>query len=115
MFSLPPLEARSGAVPVGEVHIWRAWLDQPEPVVTATERLRSGDERLRASRGVGVVRRRRILARGALRAVLATYLDVPPESVSFAYDDLGKPELVGARSRRPPLHFSVSHADECCL
>jgi 4'-phosphopantetheinyl transferase len=112
---LPRLRTRAGFFPTGEVHIWRASLDQPDPVVEAASRLLSGDEIEHANRGVGAVRRRRILARGALRTALATYLNARPESLSFAYDAFGKPRLTGASVPRQPLFFSLARSGDCCL
>jgi 4'-phosphopantetheinyl transferase len=63
---------------------------------------------------VGIVRRRRILARGALRTALGRHLEVSPETISFAYDPDGKPGLASPR-RRQPVCFSVSYSGDCCL
>lgn len=63
-------------------------------------------ERLRASRGTGSVRRRRILLRGALRQVLGALLDLPPGRVPLV-EDAGRPLLANDRDVR----FSCSASD----
>lgn len=56
-------------------------------------------------------RNRFIYARLLRRMLLARYLTVSPDAVSFANGSNGKPELSGAQ----PWHFNVSHAGEWIL
>ncbi|HEX4633731.1 MAG TPA: 4'-phosphopantetheinyl transferase superfamily protein [Gemmatimonadales bacterium] len=73
--------------------------------------LLSGDERLRASRFAGPRARRRFaVARAELRKQLGARLEVPPQSIEFAYGPQGKPRLAG-RHQHTGLRFSVSHCD----
>lgn len=52
-----------------------------------------------------LMRDRYIAVRGLLRTVLAGYLDVGPNTLSFAYGEYGKPYLVGYT-----LYFNLSHS-----
>jgi hypothetical protein len=45
-------------------------------------------------------------ARGALRMLLGSYLDVEPHALRFELDPSGKPRLPGAC----PIHFNLSHS-----
>jgi 4'-phosphopantetheinyl transferase len=99
----------------GEVHVWRVPLDPPEPALAVYEPTLSADERARADRfRTGVLRRRFVAGRGALRAILATYLGVAPGRVAFAYGDHGKPRLDGdgLGSR---LEFNLAHSHDLAL
>jgi 4'-phosphopantetheinyl transferase len=51
-------------------------------------------------------RQRFIAARGLLREILASYLDIAPHGVRFGYTGNGKPYLLP----HSELHFNVSHA-----
>src|SRR5436309_1361860 len=89
-------------VPDGEVklspdavHVWRAWLDQPQPLEDFLVTL-APDEKARAVRFRFQQHRERfIIARGLLRAMLGRYLKIKPESLSFGYGAHGKPFLAG--------------------
>ena len=98
-----------------EVHVWCAFLDQPALIVRYLTRSLSPDERARAE-GFAFDRDRRrfVVARGALRAILGRYLDVEPVRLGFTYDARGKPALA------PPwggetLRFNVAHSHELAL
>jgi 4'-phosphopantetheinyl transferase len=78
----------------GEVHVWRAWLDLPQPGIQALEQTLSDDERVRAQRFRFVKDRTHfIAARGLLRAILGRYLSREPQTLSFSYNAYGKPAL----------------------
>lgn len=83
--------------------VWRVDVtdDRYEEFVAAT--YLTDAERLRASLGTDVVRRRRILLRGALRQVLGGLLDIPPARVPLV-EDAGRPVLLTDRY----LQFSCS-------
>jgi len=67
----------------------------------------STEERQRAGRFRFVEHRRHYIAcRGMLREILATYLDVFPSQIRFAYNAYGKPVVPGSDVR-----FNVSHSD----
>ncbi|HEY2963626.1 MAG TPA: 4'-phosphopantetheinyl transferase superfamily protein [Pyrinomonadaceae bacterium] len=109
----PQLLSLSG----GEVHVWRAPLEQaPELQAALQERfLHSLDEteRERASRfHFDKHRQRFILGRGFLRALLARYLQTAPEAVSFSYGPYGKPALSGEHYS---LRFNASHSHELAV
>lgn len=52
-----------------------------------------------------------IIARGLLRILLGTYLDVEPVAIQFCYGSNGKPSVPDA----PDLHFNISHSGEMVL
>lgn len=56
-------------------------------------------------------KQRYIISRGFLRYLLGHYLKISPGSVKFAYNDFGKPELIGASN----LHFNLSHSGNFLL
>lgn len=71
--------------------------------LTLAERERLGRMRQAADR------RRGLVARAALRGLLAQRLKVAPAAVPLAVTAAGKPVLANF-SGTPPLHFSVSHS-----
>jgi 4'-phosphopantetheinyl transferase len=57
-----------------------------------------------------------VAAHGAVRAILARHLDVPPDEIGWAYGPHGKPELAGALApARCGPHVSLSHSDGVAL
>jgi 4'-phosphopantetheinyl transferase len=101
----------------GEVHLWRARLEQPPELETTLQEnfLRALDqaERERASRFHFEKHRRRfILGRGFLRTLLARYLQTRPEDVSFSYGPYGKPAL---SAEHHSLRFNASHSHELAV
>ena len=95
-----------------DLEVWRVELRRPAPWVQETaERVLSADERARAERAAGDVRRRRLVTQIALRLALARRLGRRPESLAFRRGPLGKPELDDAGR----LRFSVAHSGDCCL
>ena len=96
----------------GDIHVWRVRLDPEPEVVEALERTLSDDERGRANRfHFARDRRRFIVARGALRSLLARYIGGEPEDVRFAYGERGKPRMADAECPA----FNVSHSGELAL
>lgn len=96
----------------GEVHVWRARLDQCEETLRRLTRLLSADERERAERFY--FRRDRdhfAAARGALRTILGRYAAVAPGLLRFTYNAYGKPALSGGG----PIRFNVSHSNGLAL
>jgi 4'-phosphopantetheinyl transferase len=92
--------------PVQQVHIWRVLLD----VAAVNGANLSRDEHLRADRLVHLQHRHRFVAmRSALRSVLAGYLQIAPNSVTFAYGEKGKPR-VAEKQNSFDLRFNVSHS-----
>ena len=90
------------------VEVWQAGLAQPAALVHELEATLSGDERDRAARLASA--ERWIVARAALRIVLAGHLEVHPSEIEFAAGPHGKPELVGA-----PVRFNLSHSGDLAL
>lgn len=92
-----------------DVTVWRVELDLDGAIAGGLESSLTPDERARAGRYRGERDRRRfVVARAHLRAILAGVLDVRPGDVVLAVDALGKPRLAGAAA--PGLDFSVSHS-----
>ena len=103
----PPLGAH-------DVHVWRVPLDD-ETRVESYWALLDDEERRRATRFVRDVHRRRfIAAHGALRTILAGYLDARPTALAFVNGEHGKPALRDVTGR-PPVEFNLSHSDDLAL
>ena len=91
----------------GEVHLWRVLLDLPVAEMENLSGLLSDDERARAKRLLdGEKAKAFIAARGRLRQILASYLKLSPEEVSFAYKPHGKPYL----EKDKDIRFNLSHS-----
>jgi len=98
-------------MPDTEVEVWLARLDVDAEQVGQYANLLSVDEHERAQRFYFEHDRRRFMvARGALRTLLAERLGIPPRTIAFQYSDKGKPYLAGAT-----LHFNISHSHERAL
>jgi len=99
----------------GRIHLWSIRLDPPAERVERLGRFLAADEWERANRfRFEKHRRQYAVGRGALRALLAAYLDIPPERVQFTYGPRGKPFLA------PPLgaaglQFNLSNSNELAL
>ena len=92
----------------GEVHLWRAQLDEP---MEGAANLLSPPEWLRAERFHFRRDRQRFIAgRALLRTVLARYVGGDPRDLEFSSGPHGKPELVGSA-----LRFNVSHSGDLFL
>ena len=55
------------------------------------------------------LRRRFVAGRGALRAILAEYLSVEPQKLTFSYSAYGKPSLLNTSCN---IQFNVSHSND---
>jgi 4'-phosphopantetheinyl transferase len=97
-----------------ELHVWRFQLDVPPPIVEELAQRLSPSERLRAQQ-MRFERdwRTLIVSRGVLRGLLGMYLNVPPKSLEFHYNEFGKPFLSPALAFR--IEFSVSHSGDRAL
>jgi 4'-phosphopantetheinyl transferase len=92
----------------GEVHVWRAALEEDESRVEKYFALLSPDEKARAARLVFANHRARfITARGILRYLLGQYSQTPPQDLTFEYSKHGKPALSTSHS----LCFNLSHSE----
>lgn len=112
----PPLNWPAGPVrpqlAPGEIHLWRAALDDPIRLAGA-EAVLSREEIFRAGRFARTLDRERfIAAHGALRMVLGLYLSADPQSLEFRTGPTGKPSLVQTFT---DLRFNLSHSDELAL
>lgn len=97
------------------VHVWRVSTEQPADRLALLPDILSTAERERAARFKFVEHRRRyIVAHGALRQILAGYLDSDPARLEFREGAQGKPDLVLA-ANQPPLQFNLSHSHEAAL
>ena len=103
----PPQPRLPGA---DESHLWHASVLRTDAQVARLERTLSRDERERARRYAAPRDRRRfVVARGLLRALLGRYLERDPASVAFAYGRSGKPELAGGQNEAD-LRFNLAHS-----
>jgi 4'-phosphopantetheinyl transferase len=99
------------------VQVWRVDLDQPPPAVTALAAVLDPGEREAASKRVGAVRDRYVVAHGALRTVLAHVAGGAPGGlvIGRACGHCGDP-----RHGRPTLagsdvEFNLSHSEGIAL
>jgi 4'-phosphopantetheinyl transferase len=94
------------------VHVWRRSLAADPTALERVSDVLSEQERERAARyRVEHARNAFALTRGALRLLLAAYLDQSPQSVRFHIAEYGKPLLDPACD----LHFNVSHTEGLAL
>lgn len=99
----------------GELHVWRASLECPGPVLRHVRGILTRDEEARAQRfhfkkdGDHYA-----AARGLLRLILSSYLKRPPGALRFGYSPYGKPFLE-AESGPGGLRFNVSHSHAVAL
>src|SRR5258708_4056256 len=114
----------------GEVHVWRAFLDIPQPQIQALEQILADDERAHAQRFRFSKDRTHLIApRGLLRTILGRYLLQDPQTLSFSYNAYGKPSLtesgqrattrvappVSGRMKEDALSFNLTHAHRMAL
>ncbi len=96
--------------PEHAVDVWLLDATSLEPGQTQLAAVLNPEEHRRAQHLVREEDRLRfVLFRGALRHVLARYLEgQKPAHLTFAYEQRGKPKLAG----HPSLHFNLSHAKD---
>ncbi|MDQ2921579.1 MAG: 4'-phosphopantetheinyl transferase superfamily protein [Acidobacteriota bacterium] len=96
-----------------EVHVWRVSLDESQ--APKFEALLDDDERMRAARFRFQEHRNRfIVARGALRTILGSYLQTEPAELQFSYGRYGKPALTGGFAANA-ISFNLSHSGKFML
>lgn len=106
----PPQHLALGA---GDVHVWRARLDVPSPSLARASATLIPEEHVRAAAfAYEKDARRFVVARAALRLVLARYVGVPPHRVRMAAGPHGKPRLIGGDDH---VEFNLSHAAELAV
>lgn len=97
------------------VHVWRIPLDIPEEGVHWLRLSLSPDEIQRADRfRFDLHRHRFITARGAMRHILAGYLNEKPVTLRFQYSSFGKPGLEQS-SFGEWLSFNISHSNDLAI
>lgn len=96
----------------GQIHVWRARLDDPSTPEEAARAALSPAEARRADRFRFPLHRRRwVVSRAALRAILGAYLGRPPAAIEFERGPGGKPFLAG-RDGDLDLRFNLAHSGE---
>lgn len=96
------------------VHVWNVSLQASAPQLATLGATLSSDELARAhAYRFQDDRRRFVIGRGLLRAILASYLGAKSRELQFVYSVNGKPEL--ASDLHPAIHFSVSHSRDRAL
>jgi 4'-phosphopantetheinyl transferase len=103
-------------LPANEIHVWRVFLpDVPENQLNKWHTVLSEKERVKAARFHRATdRKSSIVARGALRALLASYTGVSADKLKFSYSENGKPELV-LPTDAASVFFNVSHSGDWVL
>ena len=110
-----PLAPEDPSMFAAQANVWLAELEQPADTIQRLAGELASDELLRAQRFYFERDRRRfIVARGVLRAILSAYLPVTPAQLSFTYGPQGKPALA-APFNDTGLRFNVSHSHELAL
>jgi 4'-phosphopantetheinyl transferase len=95
-----------------EVQVWAVWLAAPETILTQYWDDLSEEEQNRAGRfRFDDLKRRYILSRGALRALLGYYTGRPRKDVALSYGPKGKPFLPD----HAKLQFNTSHSADLAL
>lgn len=95
-----------------DVHVWRADLPGTPANPTRVRSILSPDELERADRyRFPHDGNRYALARHILRRLLGLYLNTPPDSLQFAYNDHGKPRLPADCD----IEFNMSHSHALAL
>jgi 4'-phosphopantetheinyl transferase len=96
--------------------IWLAHRGDDSNTPRELPELLSTDERERFDRFRRPEDRERfVLGRGLLRLLAGSYLQIPPESVTFDCSVFGKPHLTSPLGGRPPLRFNISHSGDVVL
>jgi 4'-phosphopantetheinyl transferase len=99
----------------GEVHVWKACLDQNKERIQELWRILSGEEQARASRfHFPEHRDRYVVSHGALRDILRRYRRLVREPLKFVTLSHGKPELAEEAGGRK-LRFNLSHSQSVAL
>jgi 4'-phosphopantetheinyl transferase len=103
------------ALPAGEIDLWAVRLDPPPDQVERLGASLAGEEWARARRFRFERHRRRfVVGRGALRSLLAAYLDLLPGEVELVYGPRGKPFLAPLQAASG-LCFNLSNSEELAL
>jgi 4'-phosphopantetheinyl transferase len=110
-----PLEDAARILPRNEVHLYFAGIGSFSSSVERFRETLSDGETARARRIVSEKDRRKyVVVRGLLRALLGGYLGAVPSEIEIVPGCHGKPMLAGA-SGRDAIRFNVSHSGERVL
>jgi 4'-phosphopantetheinyl transferase len=112
---IPEASSSEPRVPIrlrnSEVHLWKMLLEVNNKVASRLNELLSADEQEKASRfHFAADRRRFVITRGCLRALLSRYTNMAPETIQFAYGKYGKPSLPQATRESAQIEFNVAHS-----
>lgn len=103
------------ALPSGEVHVWRSSIPAAPGATDELERLLDADERARAARFRFDQDRSAFVFRwGALRTLLARYLDTDASRLRFNRTRGGKPFLAGALNSSD-VRFSLARSGSAAV
>jgi len=110
-----PLPPAKPTLPPDELHVWVASLNRPQTQLNQFWQHLADDEQARANRFYfDHDRAHYIVARGLLRQLLGSYLQLPAHQIAFDYGDHGKPELA-AEQAVSGVRFNISHAQGVAL
>lgn len=110
VFSPPASINQDSGLKKNAVHLWLLDIDQfTAPHYTRAEQMMSSDERDRAQKFIRG-KDEYVASRWLLRKVLARYIGVTPDEVSFLRTDKGKPYLPHS-----DIHFNLSHSSHWAL
>ena len=115
--SARPWEAppRTLVLPDGEVHVWRAALDDTKSQARDFEQILSNEERDRAARFSSARDREHFtVARAMLRLIVGKYLSIEPRQLQLTRGPHGKPALATERGANA-LRFNSSRSGELAL
>jgi 4'-phosphopantetheinyl transferase len=105
----------SQVLPHDEIHVWKQKLNSEFAGVELFGRTLSADELQRAGRfRFDAGRNEYIVARGTLRVLLGSYLNIPPGQLLFTYSEYGRPSLVNDSPVRD-VDFNISHSSGVAL
>jgi len=103
----------SKKLPNNEIHIWRAYLKQPDEVVSDLSKVLTEAERNQANQYYYISDKTRfICVRSLLKKILGMYLSCSPKDVTIIINAYGKPYLLKKPS---DIEFSVTHSQDLVL
>jgi 4'-phosphopantetheinyl transferase len=98
------------------IDVWVFRLDVPDWRDRLARGSLSDDERGRAERyAFEEPRRRFVVCRTTVRAILGAYLGEAPHAVALCRGPHGKPRVDASFRAGPPVHFNVSHSGDLAL
>lgn len=86
-------------------------LSKSQDRLAECQNILAADEQQRMQRfAMPLLQQKFALTRGMLRFTLAEYLNLPPQSLEFIYNDWGKPFL-----KQSSLQFNMAHSGDYCV